>query len=95
MLRRAADVGVGQPLTAQHAMCRAFESESISYVRQFLPLQVLMSAVRVHEGSLHVFRDEEGYREVTKYDFGEQIMSSPIPFEDGLLIRTKTAIYRY
>ena len=48
-----------------------------------------------HEGSLHVFCDDEGYREVTKYDFGEQIMSSPIPFEDGLLIRTKSAIYRY
>ena len=48
-----------------------------------------------HEGSLHIFRDEEGYSEVAVHDFGEQIMSSPIPFEDGLLIRTKSAIYRY
>ncbi|MEL6104514.1 MAG: PQQ-binding-like beta-propeller repeat protein [Planctomycetota bacterium] len=48
-----------------------------------------------HEGTLHVFEGEKGYQEVGVHDFGEQIMATPVPLSDGLLIRTKAAIYRF
>ncbi|MEO1525172.1 MAG: PQQ-binding-like beta-propeller repeat protein [Planctomycetota bacterium] len=48
-----------------------------------------------HEGTLHVFRGEGGYQELRVHEFGEQIMATPVPLKDGLLIRTKDAIYRF
>ena len=48
-----------------------------------------------HDGKLTIFQAGESYREIAKYDFGEQIMASPVPIGDDLLIRTKDALYRF
>jgi len=48
-----------------------------------------------HDGKLTIFQAGDSYREIAKYDFGEQIMASPVPIGNDLLIRTKDALYRF
>ena len=48
-----------------------------------------------HEGELTIFRTGDSFQKVNEVDFGEQIMASPVPINDDLLIRTKEAVYRF
>ena len=48
-----------------------------------------------HEGKVTIFRAGDGYEEIAKYEFGEQIMASPVPIGNDLLVRTKVALYRF
>ena len=48
-----------------------------------------------HDGKIIVFRAADKFEEIAHYELGEQIMASPIPIGDDLILRTKTAVYRF
>ena len=48
-----------------------------------------------HDGKVTIFRAGDSYQETAKYEFDEQIMASPVPIGNDLLVRTKAALYRF
>ena len=48
-----------------------------------------------HDGSITTFRATDKFEEIARYELGEQVMASPIPIGDDLILRTKVAIYRF
>ncbi len=48
-----------------------------------------------HDGNITVFRAGDKYDEIARFQLGEQIMASPIPIGDDLILRTKSAVYRF
>lgn len=48
-----------------------------------------------HDGNVTVFRAGDDFEQIARYEFGEQIMASPIPIGDDLILRTANAIYRF
>ncbi len=48
-----------------------------------------------HDGNITVFRGADEFQELARYELKEQIMASPIPIGDDLILRTKRAVYRF
>ncbi len=48
-----------------------------------------------HDGNVTVFRAADEYQEIARYELDEQIMASPSAIGDDLILRTKTAVYRF
>lgn len=48
-----------------------------------------------HDGDLIVFETGNKYSELSKTEFGEQVMATPMPFANDIILRTKQAVYRY
>ncbi|TWU51746.1 outer membrane protein assembly factor BamB family protein [Rubripirellula reticaptiva] len=48
-----------------------------------------------HDGEFTVFRTGDKFEELAKYEFDEQVMASPCVIDNGLLIRTASAVYRF
>ncbi len=48
-----------------------------------------------HDGNATVFKTGDEYVQVSQTKFEEQMMASPIPSGDDLIIRTKLAVYRF
>jgi outer membrane protein assembly factor BamB len=48
-----------------------------------------------HDGKVTVIQAANAYDEIASYEFGEQIMASPIPVGKDLVLRTAKAVYRF
>ncbi|MEM6362863.1 MAG: PQQ-binding-like beta-propeller repeat protein, partial [Planctomycetota bacterium] len=48
-----------------------------------------------HEGEVTIFQTGSQYHQVARFDLGDQIMASPVPVGDDLLIRTKAELMRF
>jgi len=48
-----------------------------------------------HDGNVTILRSADKYTELARYELGEQIMASPVPIGDDLVLRTKHAVYRF
>ena len=48
-----------------------------------------------HAGIITIIRVSDEYHVLARYDLNEQIMASPIAIGDDLILRTKTAVYRF
>ena len=48
-----------------------------------------------HEGNVTVFRAGDEYQELARHELGEQIMASPVPIGEDLILRTDKAVYRF
>ena len=48
-----------------------------------------------HDGKVSVIKASENYHLESQFEFDEQIMASPVPIGEDLLIRTKNALYRF
>lgn len=48
-----------------------------------------------HDGNITVFKASESYLCLAQYKLDEQIMASPIPIGNDLMLRTKSAVYRF
>jgi outer membrane protein assembly factor BamB len=48
-----------------------------------------------HDGNVIVIKAGDKYEEIARYEFGEQIMASPVPIGNDLILRTAKAVYRF
>lgn len=48
-----------------------------------------------HDGNLIVIKAGGKYEELARYEFDEQIMASPVPIGNDLIVRTAKAVYRF
>ncbi|WP_160148211.1 PQQ-binding-like beta-propeller repeat protein [Rubripirellula obstinata] len=48
-----------------------------------------------HDGNVTVIEPGKKYNEIARYELGEQIMASPIPIGNDLILRTAKAVYRF
>lgn len=48
-----------------------------------------------HDGNVIVFETGDQFLPIATYELGEQIMASPIPLGDDLIVRTIKAVYRF